>query len=132
MTCQPKIDFNITSFDGDLMNDTLLNDTMLLYYKCDYNNVFFSRNFRYYVQECLGPDIPVLFLVETATNYRMVILDSSSSLRNRVRNLSKPRIKKFHVDIDDRDETYKAQVMLHLPPVLREYEDVAFPLILIV
>lgn len=130
MTCQPKIDLNMTMFE-DLTNETLLNDTMFMNYRCDYNNIIFSSNYRYYVHECLGPNVPVVFLVETSTNYRLIVLDAASSLRNKVRNLSMPKIKKFQVDIDERG-AYKAQVKLHLPPVLREYEDVAFPLILII
>lgn len=90
--------------------------------------MIFSSSTRFYVQECLGPDIPVVFLVETATNVRLAVLDSGERLRNKVKTLSKPQVRKFQVEIQD---GYKAQVKLFFPPVLREYEDVAFPLIVI-
>lgn len=76
----------------------------------------------------MGPDIPVVFLVETATNSRLAVLDSGQTLRNKIQVLSTPQIRKFQVEIE---AGYKAQVRLHFPPVLREYEDVAFPMIVI-
>lgn len=77
----------------------------------------------------MGPDIPVVFLVETATNIRLAVLDSGQTMRSKVRALSKPQIKKFQVEIE---AGYKAQVRLFFPPILREYEEVAFPMILLV
>lgn len=84
---------------------------------------------RYYIQECLGPDVPVIFLVETHTNIRMAVLNAGTVLRNRVNALSAPQIRTIQVEIE---YGYKAQVRLFLPTILREYEDVTFPLILIV
>lgn len=128
MTCQPKIDLNITFLD-DSVNETELKQNLLLHYRCNYNNVIFSIGYRYYIQECLGPDIPAVFLVETSTNYRVAVLDSSLALGVRIANLSVPQIKNIEVEIED---GYKAQVKLFLPQILREYEDVTFPLILLV
>lgn len=128
MTCQPKIDLNLTYYD-EYANETELRQAMFLDYNCNYNNIIFSIGYKYYVHECLGPNVPVVFLVETATNYRIAVLDSSTSLRMRIGNLSNPQIKKIEVEIED---GYKAQVKLFLPQVLREYEDVTFPLILVV
>lgn len=111
------------------MNESMINDSLLVNYACDFNNVIFSKNYKYYIQECLGPNIPVVFLVETATNTRLAVLDGSIKLRNKVKDLSSPQIKTIQVEIED---GYKAQVRLYLPPVLREYEEVTFPLILLV
>ncbi|XP_063919511.1 inactive dipeptidyl peptidase 10 isoform X1 [Zophobas morio] len=130
MTCQPRIDPNVTYFFyPDFMNESMINDSLLVNYACDFNNVIFSKNYKYYIQECLGPNIPVVFLVETATNTRLAVLDGSIKLRNKVKDLSSPQIKTIQVEIED---GYKAQVRLYLPPVLREYEEVTFPLILLV
>lgn len=130
LTCQPKLlDLNMTFYDPEYANETILNNTLLADYKCDYNNIVFSNSFRYYIQECQGPDVPVIFLVETATNLRLAVLDAAIPLRKRVDILSAPQIKTIQVEIE---YGYKAQVKLFLPSVLREYEDVAFPMILLV
>ncbi|XP_044744473.1 inactive dipeptidyl peptidase 10 isoform X3 [Coccinella septempunctata] len=130
LTCQPKIDPNVTNaYFAEYINETMLNNSLLSDYKCDYNNVIFSKSFKYYIQECLGPDIPVVFLVETAQNVRMAVLDTGSRLRKNVNKFAQPQIKKIQVEIEF---GYKAQVKMYLPPVLREYEDVAFPMVLLV
>ncbi|XP_077283186.1 inactive dipeptidyl peptidase 10 [Arctopsyche grandis] len=94
---------------------------------CLYNNVIFSANNRYYVQECLGPESPSVYLAETLTNFRVAILHAGEQLRDRVNALAAPQIKTFQVEIQD---GYHAQVRLYLPPGLREYEELPFPLIL--
>lgn len=130
LTCQPRIDPNITyGFYLDFANETLINNSLLVDYVCDFNNIIFSKNYKYYIQECLGPNIPVVFLVESATNTRLAVLDSSIKLRKKVKSFSAPQIKTIQVEIED---GYKAQVRLYLPPILREYEEVTFPLILLV
>lgn len=88
----------------------------------------FSPNFKYYIQECLGPDVPISFLIDTATNYRIAILDSNAALRKRLSTLALPQIKHIGIEIDDK---YRAQVNLYYPPGLREYEEITFPLILV-
>lgn len=129
MTCEPKIDPNMTFFYyQDYINETIINSSLLVNYPCDFNNVIFSKNYKYYIQECLGPNIPVVFLVETATNIRLAVLDGSEGLRTKIESISAPQIKTIQVEIEF---GYKAQVRLYLPPVLREYEEITFPLILI-
>ncbi|XP_044263450.1 inactive dipeptidyl peptidase 10 isoform X2 [Tribolium madens] len=130
MTCQPRIDPNMTYvYFQDYMNETMINNSLLVNYACDFNNIIFSKNYKYYIQECLGPNIPVVFLVETATNTRLAVLDAGVKLKRKVKNLSAPQIKTIQVEIED---GYRAQVRLYLPPILREYEEVTFPLILLV
>ncbi|KAJ8966471.1 hypothetical protein NQ314_003505, partial [Rhamnusium bicolor] len=127
MTCRPLIDINMTFSEN--MNETMINNSLWLDYPCDFNNVIFSKNYKYYIQECLGPEIPIVLLVKTSTNTRRVVLDTSFKLRRKVRKLAPPQIKTISVEIEF---GYKAQVRLYLPGVLREYEDVTFPLILLV
>lgn len=124
MTCLSKADVNGTFDDFDVY----ANESIINIYNCSYNNVIFSLGFKYYVQECLGPDVPVVFLVETATNYRLTVLDPATSLRNNVSALQAPRVSKIEVIIEDH---FKSQVKLIKPPHLKEYQDVVFPLILI-
>ncbi|XP_018579653.1 inactive dipeptidyl peptidase 10 [Anoplophora glabripennis] len=127
MTCRPEIDANVTFTEN--MNETMISNSLWLDYPCDYNNVIFSRNFKFYIQECLGPEIPIVLLVKTSSNARRVVLDTSFKLRRKVRKLSPPQVKTISVEIEF---GYKAQVRLYLPGGLREYEDVTFPLILLV
>lgn len=125
MTCKPEIDINNTFTDN--INETILNNTLYMDYPCDFNNVIFSKNYKYFIQECLGPEIPIVLLVKTSTNTRRAVLDTSFKLKRKVKKFSPPQIKTITVEIEF---GYKAQVRLYLPPVLREYEDVTFPLIL--
>lgn len=127
MTCRPEIDSNSTL--SDVQNETTINNSLWLDYPCDYNNVIFSKNYKYYIQECLGPEIPIVLLVKTSSNTRRAILDMSFKLRKKVRRLAPPQTKTISVEIE---YGFKAQVRLYLPGILREYEDVTFPIVLLV
>lgn len=94
---------------------------------CLYNKVYFSRDFSYYVQECLGPDSPSIYLVETASNMKICVLNNGDLLRHRISQLAIPQIRTFSVEIR---HGFHAQVRLFLPPGMKEEEDIAFPLIL--
>lgn len=94
---------------------------------CLYNKVYFSKNFSYYVQECLGPEAPSIYLVETATNTKIALLNGGDVLRKRISHLAIPQIRTFSVEIR---HGFLAQVRLLLPPGMKEDEDIAFPLVL--
>lgn len=94
---------------------------------CLYNKIYFSADFSYYVQECLGPDSPSVYLVETKSNTKVFVLNSGDNLRHRLDQLALPQIRTFSVEIR---HGFHAQVRLFLPPGMREDEEVAFPLIL--
>lgn len=94
---------------------------------CLFNKVHFSLNFTYYVQECLGPEAPTIYLVETATNTKISLLDGGDHLRSRLKHLAIPQIRTFGVEIR---HGFMAQVRLLLPPGMKEDEDIAFPLVL--
>lgn len=127
LTCKPQLGPNRTHEQTN--NTSVLTKSLLLHYRCEFNNVIFSVSYKYYVQECLGPTTPVVFLVETATNTRLAVLDNGATLWLEVRKYSMPQIKEVSVIIED---GFEAQVKLYLPPILREYEDAVFPTILIV
>lgn len=129
LTCKPHVDDRTYDSSSDVMNETLRGLAMLSNYNCEYNNIIFSGSNKYYIQECLGPSVPVVFLVETATNYRVAVLSSSNQLRNDIKNFAAPQLKRISVTIEGE---YIAQVRLFLPPILREYEEVTFPTILLV
>uniref|UniRef100_A0A1I8PFL3 Venom dipeptidyl peptidase 4 n=1 Tax=Stomoxys calcitrans TaxID=35570 RepID=A0A1I8PFL3_STOCA len=94
---------------------------------CLYNKVYFSKDFSYYVQECLGPESPSVYLVETQNNLKTLVLNAGDSLRNRLLQYAVPQIRTFNVEIR---HGFHAQVKLYLPPGMKEDEEVAFPLIL--
>ncbi|KAH8373231.1 hypothetical protein KR009_008032 [Drosophila setifemur] len=94
---------------------------------CLYNRVQFSQDYSYYVQECLGPEAPSVYLVETASNDKIYVLNAGDVLRHRLSQLAIPQMRTFSVEIR---HGFHAQVRLFLPPGMREEEDVAFPLVL--
>lgn len=94
---------------------------------CLYNQIYFSTEFTYYVQECLGPDSPSIYLVETSTNIKILTLNNGDLLRARLSQLAIPQIRTFDVEIR---HGFHAQVRLFLPPGMKEEEDISFPLIL--
>lgn len=94
---------------------------------CQYNQILFSADYTYYVQQCLGPGTPSVYLVETSTSTKVMVLHNGDLLRNRLNQIAVPQIKTFDVEIR---HGFHAQVRLMLPPGMKEEEDMAFPLIL--
>lgn len=94
---------------------------------CQYNQILFSADYSYYVQQCLGPGTPSVYLVETQSCAKVMILHNGDLLRNRLNQIAVPQIKTFDVEIR---HGFHAQVRLMLPPGMKEEEDMAFPLIL--
>ncbi|XP_037029793.1 inactive dipeptidyl peptidase 10-like isoform X2 [Bradysia coprophila] len=93
---------------------------------CLFNRCYFSKDYSYYVQECLGPETPSIYLVETSTMTKIVVLHSGDALRNRLSQLAIPQIRTVSVEIR---YGFHAKVRLFLPPGMKEEEEVAFPLI---
>lgn len=93
----------LTCVTGEL-NETIpftlaksMNSSISVQQRCNYNRITFSQSYRFYIQECLGPDIPTVYLVETSTNYRLTELDSSINLKRKVYALAVPQIKRIGV-----------------------------------
>ncbi|KAJ6637363.1 Inactive dipeptidyl peptidase 10 [Pseudolycoriella hygida] len=93
---------------------------------CLFNRCYFSKDYSYYVQECLGPETPSIYLVDTITMSKVIVLDSGEALRNRLAQLATPQIRTVAVEVRD---GFQAQVRLFLPPGMKEEEEIAFPLI---
>lgn len=94
---------------------------------CLYNRAHMSTDFSYYVLECLGPDTPSVYLVDSSLAKKMFILNQGAELAENVQELAMPQVKTFSVEIKD---GFHAQVRLFLPPAAKEDEEVSFPLIL--
>nr|XP_032523806.1 inactive dipeptidyl peptidase 10 isoform X1 [Danaus plexippus plexippus] len=93
---------------------------------CLYNRVIFSKNFSYYVQECLGPEPPAIFLCTSAGSRRAVLWDGAP-LRQKFAALASPQAKVFRVEVQAQRS---ARVRLLLPPGLRDTDDLPLPLVL--
>lgn len=93
---------------------------------CLFNRCYFSKDYSYYIQECLGPDTPSTYLVETSTRTKIVVLNNGDLLRNNLAQFAVPQIRTVSVEIR---YGFKAAVRLFLPPGMKEEEEVAFPLI---
>ncbi|KAI8433026.1 hypothetical protein MSG28_013896 [Choristoneura fumiferana] len=94
--------------------------------ECLYNHVMFSKNFSYYVQECLGPGTPTIFLC-AANGERRAVLWDGAPLRQKFAALAVPQAKVFRVEVQTDRE---ARVRLYLPPGFRETDDLPLPLVL--
>lgn len=94
---------------------------------CLYNKIHFSKGYSYYIQECLGPDPPSTYLVDTQSNKKVFILHNGDALRYRLYQLAIPQIRIFNVEIR---YGFQAQVRLFLPPGMKEEEEIAFPMVL--
>lgn len=94
---------------------------------CLYNRIHLSTEFAYYVLECLGPDTPSIYLVDSSLAKKIFIINHGAELAENVKELAMPQVKTFSVEIKD---GFHAQVRLFLPPAAKEDEEVSFPLIL--
>lgn len=108
-------------------NDEDDDDKNLIRNNCLFNKIIFSPNFGYYIQQCLGPERPATFIVDTSTNKKIFVLDSNDQLTDLLRDFALPQVRKMSVELK---EGFLAQVRLFLPPGMKDEEEVAFPLIL--
>lgn len=94
---------------------------------CLYNRIFFNPDFTYYIQECLGPQSPSSYVVKTAFQEKVFVLDNGNHLKHLLNELSKPQIMTFSVQIK---YEFHAQVRMYLPSGIKEDDDAQLPLIL--
>lgn len=94
---------------------------------CLYNHILFSSDYSYYIQECLGPEVPSVYLVETNSNQKVLTLDAGDTLRSLLSENSLPQIRILDVKINN---GFHAKVKLYIPPDIREEAETTYPLIL--
>lgn len=117
-----------TSASGNLTSDTAQHyESRDIPNNCLFNRIRFSPDLSYYVQECLGPDAPSVYLAETPCATKIAVLNDGDQLRNRLAGVATPQFRTFAVEISN---GYHAHVRLMLPPGMREEEEMAFPMIL--
>jgi len=109
------------------MKNKQITESDLIPNNCLYNRVYMSADFSYYVLECLGPDSPSIYLVDSSLAKKIFIINRGAELAERVEELALPQVKTFSVEIKD---GFHAQVRIFLPPMAKEDEEVSFPLVL--
>jgi dipeptidyl aminopeptidase/acylaminoacyl peptidase len=94
---------------------------------CLYNKIHLSHDYSYYIQECLGPDTPSIYLVDSMMAKKIFIINRGEDLAEHVREFAMPDIKTFSVEIKN---GFHAQVRMFMPPGMKEDEEVSLPLVL--
>ncbi|RWS16469.1 prolyl endopeptidase FAP-like protein [Dinothrombium tinctorium] len=93
---------------------------------CSYHDAVFSRKAKFYILECQGPGVPWTEIRSAQDNQILMKTKVDSKLFEIVEKRAFPQIRSFRVPID---HGYFAEVKLILPPALREYEEIKFPLV---
>ncbi|RWS30556.1 prolyl endopeptidase FAP-like protein, partial [Leptotrombidium deliense] len=93
---------------------------------CSYHDAVFSRNAEYFILQCLGPGVPWTEFRISRGNKIIMKTGFDVKAAEIVQQRAFPQLRTFRVPIDN---GYYAEVKLVLPPSLREYEEIKFPLI---
>lgn len=80
---------------------------------CLYNEAHFSRDLGMFVLDCRGPDVPRVLLFNATSLNEELTLDNNTLLRERVANMSLPKVRMFRVATRS---GYYASVRMYLPP----------------
>ncbi|KAF6198949.1 hypothetical protein GE061_006972 [Apolygus lucorum] len=130
VTC-PTLYGNSTVSDVAVTQNATSNDGYQTYpiksTDCLFTKTTFSPNRKFYMIECLGPDVPSVHVFDTVNDTKIFTLDHNTALKAKYNTYATPQIRLFPVELEN---GAIAQVRLQLPPGLREYEDMIFPLIL--
>ncbi|CAG2115311.1 unnamed protein product, partial [Medioppia subpectinata] len=92
-----------------------------------YNEPGISPNGRYYISECLGPDIPTTYLLTVDDNKFIETLDINEELRKTFAKTSLPKIKYLTIRSDKGSDI---RIELILPQLLIEDEDTKYPAVI--
>lgn len=95
---------------------------------CQFARASMSKDFSYYVLNCLGPDVPFSLVYSLPENKLVQVLDTNEDLKDLLGKLALPQTKFFNFDILE-DASAPARVKLLLPPGYREEEQYTFALV---
>ncbi|XP_065574443.1 inactive dipeptidyl peptidase 10-like isoform X2 [Artemia franciscana] len=96
--------------------------------ECQWNRVLMSPGQQsFYIQECLGPEFPSVYIRSTSENDAMILFDDYSLQRTYLAELAFPKIKHLEVDLQN---GYTGHVKLKFPPGLHEDEIIKRPLLI--
>ena len=87
------------------VNDTILTERSVnkttklvpMTVKCNYNNIIFSQNLSYYIQECQGPEVPIVLLINTSNDQIISVINNGSDLRSVFEIVDTPVSKLYEV-----------------------------------
>ncbi|KPM06662.1 dipeptidyl peptidase-like protein 1 [Sarcoptes scabiei] len=94
---------------------------------CLYNNAIFSPDEKHFVLECLGPDVPIHYLVNTETEKVVEILDDGEKLRRWLDKRTVPRMRQFSIQ---RPNNHRIRIQLMIPTTVNEFDDARYPLVI--
>lgn len=96
---------------------------------CLYNNAQFSPDGKYFILECLGPDYPIFYLMDTETEKIIEILDTNDRLRRWSDKLAIPKVRQFSIKTS-RPGNYCIRIQLIIPLTVNELDDARYPLLI--
>ena len=101
-----------------------------MFFHCSNNRIVRGEKI-YFVQICLGPSIPSLRGFSLPSNYLLATLDENAAVQHQTNISSMPRYRTFSVSLPVREgePVMKARVRQTIPPVMRDYEEFKFPLV---
>lgn len=117
----------INSNDNINIDFDINNENHAMPNNCLYNHIQFSSDYCYYIQECLGPEVPTVYLVDTHSNQKILTLDYGVLLRHQLTQNALPQIRILNVEINN---GFHAKVKLFIPPEIRDEAEITYPLIL--
>ncbi|GAB1600683.1 dipeptidyl peptidase 4-like isoform X4 [Argonauta hians] len=100
------------------------------YENCKYASATFSSSGKYYILECLGPDIPTYSLYSSEDNKLMEVLQDNAYAREQLGMKALPKIEYMKLKIEGKQGTYETWAKIHIPPVLKKEEILTYPLLI--
>lgn len=99
---------------------------------CLYNKAVFSKALKYFVINCLGPDVPKVLLYKSDSEKdgkveKIADLDENEWLREKVKNMTLPKVRIFRVPLRS---GYNATVKVILPEEINIETFGSYPLII--
>ena len=96
---------------------------------CQFNTAYLSKDYSFYVLDCMGPSMPQTFVYSLPQNKLAKVLDTNEELQEIISGLAMPQVKFLQFNISDEVKT-PARVKLLIPPGQRQEEEFTFPLVL--
>ena len=93
---------------------------------------YLASSFQYYTLECLGPDVPATYLMETnfdnINGSFIMVLDNNTEAVEFSATMAWPTMEKLLVPLPGK-EGKMARARLYLPPELRKEDNIEYPLV---
>ncbi|XP_029635770.1 dipeptidyl peptidase 4 isoform X1 [Octopus sinensis] len=100
------------------------------YADCQYAHATFSSSGKYYILECLGPDVPHYSLYSSDDNKLIEVLQDNTYLRERLQMKALPKKRYMKLKINGKHGEYETWARMYIPPVLKDEEILTYPLLI--